>query len=172
MSIENNPAIKKLLDDFAIDKPNESYQEQGEAVDSLIKAIAKTSGHIKNPELHKGLEALKLKIESWDSENPDEAISEKIIKKASKGEFASAAIYAENAVAQKKQQVDSVLDGYKKENASKRHLKNNEIKKLALEHYLNDPLKFKDKKAAARYLEKNYPPLSFRTYYDELTALK
>ena len=117
-------------------------------------------------------EELLAKGEKWDTDEPKLTHIQKFINRLMSDKLQEASDYFENA-AKYAELINSeaVFNSRRKSakaSADKKHRGNNRIKADAIAYYLKNRETFVTKGDAARKLEKRFPPLSYRTYYDAL----
>lgn len=105
----------------------------------------------------------------WDTEEPQYVHSQKYINRLFSSRTSEAYTYLDKAINERAVEDSRVAkDAFAQVGARGGEAKNqnsNSVVAQALDYYKKNHATFKNKKEAARYCERNFPPVKFSTYY-------
>ena len=166
--------LNKRITRYRREDTSLSGAEDQDAVMELIRDLhAIYISHTGTNDMNERFKILTALGEKWDTDEPGLAHAQKYLNRLFAGQSDDAFNYIDKAINEREQEHASVTKAVVAKSGSQGgNAKNritNEAIKNAMSYYEQHKSEFTTKKAAARHLEKEFPPVKFSTYCRILT---
>jgi len=168
-----NDRIKRFLDE----DPSENGGADGAAAKELIIDLHRIwVGDAPLTEQEERRKSLREFGRTWDTDDPRLTHIQKYLNRLLGDEDTRATDYISAVIEQRAKEEEIIgrrtLSESGARGSKKKHEPTNRVKEVALLYYEQHEQEFASKKEAARYLEQNFPPIKFTTYYRFLCSLR